>query len=84
METLTLLFIHTAWRAQSHQWSVNDDGLVEYRGQLVEPREVYERFPIDYPMFQICRVEVCRRTTNPDPNAAKPYVWETLELFQGG
>jgi hypothetical protein len=84
METLTLLFIHTAWRVQSHQWSVNDDGLVEYRGQLIEPREAYNRFLVDYPMFKVVRAEVCTRVENNEPDTIHQYRWITLELFQGG
>lgn len=81
MEELTTLFIYTPWR-QSHKWSVDSEGLVEYRGNLVTPREVYENFETDYPMFSICRAEISRRIDNPDSSADRPYMWVELERFQ--
>ena len=80
MEELTILFIHTQWRAQSHQWVVGDDGLVEYRGERVLPQIVHDRFPIDYPMFNVLRTEVCRRINVSDGH--RPYAWVDVERFQ--
>jgi hypothetical protein len=71
------LFIHTRWRAQSHKWDVNSDGMVEYDGRLLTPREVYENFLIDYPMFDVLRVEVCQRFD--DGEGPRPYRWVSLE-----
>lgn len=80
MEQLTQLFISTPWRV-SHKWEVGEDGLVEYRGNRVTPRFVYENFENDYPMFTIVRAEVCTRLINPDPEAERPYMWVTDERF---
>lgn len=81
MEELTTFFIYTPWRT-SHKWSVDSNGLVEYRENLVTPREVYENFETDYPMFRIVRAEVIRRIENPDPIAERPYLWVDVERFQ--
>ena len=80
MEELTQLFICTAWRP-SHRWTVDEDGLVEYEGQRVEPRYVYENFENDFPMFKIIRAEICKRTINPDPDSQRPYTWVEIERF---
>lgn len=82
MEEITILFIVTPWRAHSHQWVLNPNGLVNYQGNLVEPRYVYENFEIDYPMFRVIRAEVCQKVNNPD-NSHRPYSWVTLERFDG-
>ena len=81
MEEITTFFIYTPWRT-SHKFPVNSDGLVEYRDRLTTPREIYENFEVDYPMFEIVRAEVCRRVNNPDPEAERPYMWEDVERFQ--
>jgi hypothetical protein len=74
---MTRFFIHTRWRAQSHQWDVVD-GMVEYRGEITTPREVCERFPSDYPMFEVMRAEVCERI---DVDGPRPYSWVEVERF---
>ena len=78
MEELTQLFIATPWRT-SHKWTVGEDGLVEYRGERVTPRFVYENFETDYPMFKILRAEVCRRINV--EGAERPYAWVDVERF---
>jgi len=80
MEELTTFFIYTPWRT-SHKWPVDSNGLVEYRGNHITPREVHEVFESDYPMFKIIRAEVSRRVINPDPEAERPYIWVSLEIF---
>jgi len=79
MQELTQLFIYTPWRP-SHRWDVGEDGLVEYRGDRVFPRFVYENFETDYPMFTIERAEVCRRINV--EGQARPYDWVDVERFQ--
>jgi len=80
MEHLTQLFIHTPWR-QAHKWDINGDGLVEYNDELLSPVEVYHRFLVDYPMFNVLRAEVYQRIIT--PNGPKDYNWVTVELFRG-
>jgi len=82
MEEVTILFIHTAYRVQSHQWILNENGLVLYKEEEIQPSEVYPRFIIDYPMFKVCRVEVCKRITNTDLESEKAYRWVSLERFK--
>lgn len=79
MQELTVLFIHTAYRVQSHQWVVNEDGLVSYNEELIQPNEVFPRFIVNYPMFKVCRVEVCKRIETPDE--ARNFAWITLDRF---
>lgn len=79
MEDISVLFIHTAYRVQSHQWVLNENGMVMYEGEETPPSEVYPRFIVDYPMFKVCRVEVCRKINTPD--AARDFAWITLERF---
>lgn len=78
MENLTQLFIHTPWR-QAHKWDIGDDGLCEYNESRLTPREVYERFIVDFPMFKVLRAEVCSRIDNPD--GPRDYRWVSLERF---
>ena len=76
MENLTQLFIHTPWR-QAHRWDIDENGLVDYDGVILTPREAYEDFKINYTMFDILCAEVCERITIED--SEKPYRWVTLE-----
>ncbi len=77
--SITVLFINTRYRAVSHKWLVNEDGLVNYNDEMISPREVCERFPIDYPMFGVVRGEVCRRVTN--EGEGRPYRWIDVERY---
>jgi hypothetical protein len=79
MENVKVLFIATPWRAQSHRWELNNDGLVEYNDELITPKEVADRFESDYPMFKILRAEVCERIVN--TGDGKPFQWIELERF---
>ena len=81
MEELTTFFIYTAW-IPSHKWDVDSNGLIDYNGSLISPRELYGRFEADYPMFTIIRAEVCRRIINSNPEAERPYMWVDVERFQ--
>jgi hypothetical protein len=82
MENLTVLFLHTQHRAQSHQFIVGDDGLVDYHSNRIIPRECFDRFLIDYPMFNVIRAEVCQRISTPD--GPKEYIWVNIERYKGG
>lgn len=82
MENLIVLFLHTQHRAQSHQFIVGDDGLVEYHSNRISPIECFESFLVDYPMFNVIRAEVCQRLPNPD--GPKEYKWLELEIYRGG
>jgi len=78
MQELTQLFIYTPWRP-SHRWDVGEDGLVDYRGNRVLPRFIYENFVADYPMFRIERAEICRRINV--EGQERPYAWIDVERF---
>jgi len=80
MEELTLFSIHTPWR-QSHKWDVGDDGLVDYEGERITPREALDRFREDYPMFRILRADVCKRLDEPSEITGRDYTWIQLERF---
>lgn len=82
MENLTVLFLHTQHRAQSHQFLLDEDGLVEYNSTRITPRECFDRFLVDYPMFNVLRAEVCQRISTPD--ALKDYMWVEIEKYRGG
>jgi hypothetical protein len=71
---MTRLFLHTRWR-QSHKWDVVD-GMVNYGDRLITPREAYESFLVDFPMFDVLRAEVCERL---DVEGPRSYRWITLE-----
>jgi hypothetical protein len=79
MEELTQFFIHTPWR-MAHRWDIGDDGLIEYGNNRITPREVYNNFIIDYPMFKILRAEVSTRIERVS-NTGHPYSWVTVERF---
>ena len=79
MENLTQFFIHTPWR-QAHKWDIDENGLVDYDGVKLTPREAYEDFKTNFTMFTILRAEVCERTTI--DSTERPYRWLSLERFQ--
>lgn len=81
MENLTVLFLHTQHRAQSHQFVVGEDGLVDYNSSRITPRECFDRFLVDYPMFNVLRAEVCQRISTPD--GPKEYTWVDIERYRG-
>lgn len=80
MEDLTLFSICTPHRI-SHKWEVGEDGLVEYDDERITPREAFERFPVDYPMFTMIRADVCRRLDQHNPLTNTSYTWVELERF---
>ena len=80
MENLTVLFLHTQHRAQSHQFIVGDDGLVEYHSSRITPSECVSNFLIDYPMFNVLRAEVCQRISTPE--GPKDYKWVDVQRFR--
>lgn len=75
MEEYILFSICTPWR-QSHKWDVVD-GLVNYNGSMIEPREALQRFLVELPMFKVIRADVCRRRDI--PNGEKSYTWDEIE-----
>jgi hypothetical protein len=81
MENLTVLFLHTQHRAQSHQFTLGEDGLVEYNSERITPRECFNRFLVDYPMFNVVRADVYERVSTPD--AVKDYKWVEIEVYRG-
>ena len=78
MEEVRILFVYTSW-IPSHQWTVGDDGLVNYRDSRIPPSEVPPRFIVDYPMFDVVRAEVCQRINV--EGQERPYVWIDEERF---
>ena len=78
MERTVVLFIHTPWR-QAHKWPVDHDGLVDFDGHQLSPKDAVDRFLVDYPMFTVLRADVCERIDNPD--GARPYRWIQIERF---
>lgn len=79
MKEISILFVCTRWRAQSHQWVIGDDDLVEYRGERIPPSQVPERFIVDYPMFDMLRAEVCQRINV--EGQSRPFEWIDVERF---
>lgn len=75
---MTRLFLHTRWR-QAHKWDVNSDGLIDYEGRLITPRELYESFLEDFPMFDVLCAEVCERIDVDE--GPRPYRWVEVERF---
>ena len=78
MEEHVLFSIHTL-HIPSHKWVLNDEGLVDFRGDLITPREAFERFIVEYPMFTIARADVSVRTMV--PNGIYSYTWREVERF---
>lgn len=77
---ITVLFIATRWRANSHKWVLNDDGLVDYDGELITPAELLDRYMEKYFMFDIVSANICKRTSNPE--GPRPYRWvEVVKLI---
>ena len=79
MEELTQFFIHTPWR-QAHKWDIDENGLVDYDGVKLTPREAYEDFKTNFTMFTILRAEVSTRIERVS-NTGHPYSWVTVERF---
>lgn len=78
MEEYILFAIHTKYR-QAHKWQVNEEGLVDFFGDMITPREAYERFIVEYPMFTVLRADVSVRTNV--PNGIYSYTWTEVERF---
>jgi hypothetical protein len=45
------------------------------------PKECFDRFLVDYPMFNVLRAEVCQRISTPD--GPKEYRWVDIERYRG-
>lgn len=77
---ISVLFINTQWRGESHKWTLNDDGLVAYNGLLVQPDYVVDNFNKDYPMFTTCGIEICKRIIN--NSSEKPFKWVSIKKYK--
>lgn len=75
MEEYILFSICTPWR-QSHKWEVVD-GLVDFDGDMITPKEALERFLVEYPIFKVLRAGISRRRNI--PNGEHSYTWDEIE-----
>lgn len=73
---IDVMFIHTKEGMQSSKFFVYE-GLVKYKNDLLEPRDMLNRFIEDTPMLTVIVAEVCRRHI--EEYRGKSYRWETLE-----
>jgi hypothetical protein len=78
---VTILSICSRERAQSNKFLVNEDGQVNYRGELLSPRTVFERFIVDTPLLSVIVGEVITRFIEPQPNG-KEYRWERNDILR--
>lgn len=76
-EEVILLRICTRYLT-SHKYLVID-GVAHYRDRFMTPREAYEAFLIELPMFEVMSAEIIHRV--PDDTAPRGYRWTTLERF---
>jgi hypothetical protein len=77
---MRVLLITTRWLANSHRFLLNEDGLVEYHEECIQPYECATRFVRDYEgIFDVLRAAVNERTVS--DNIDKPYRWEESERF---
>lgn len=74
---ITVLFIHTRWRATSQKWVLDTNGLVEYNNELITPLELVRRFIVDHPNFDVMCADVCRRIDVGE--GQRPYRWIEIE-----
>jgi len=75
MEEYILFSICTPHR-QSHKWEVVD-GLVDFDGDMITPREALERFLVEHSMFMVLRADISRRRDI--PNGEHSYTWDEIE-----
>jgi hypothetical protein len=69
---IEVMFIHTAYKAQSDKYLVLD-GKVQYKGNELEPIEVLELYKNENKNSKIIMSEICKRFINDD----NTYRWET-------
>jgi hypothetical protein len=60
---------------------VGADGLVDYDGYRMSPKDALSKFLVDYPMFVVLRAEVCERLDKPNPVVGTSYTWVEIERF---
>ena len=77
---VTILSICSRERAQSSKFLVTE-GLVEYRGEMLSPRTVFNRFIVDSPLLSVIVGEVMTRFIETQPNG-KEYRWERNEILR--
>jgi len=78
---VTILSICSRERAQSNKFLVTEEGLVEYKGEMLSPRDVFDRFTVDTPLLSVIVGEVMTRFIETQPNG-KEYRWETNEVLR--
>jgi len=78
---VTILAICSRERAQANKFFVTEDGLVEYRGEMLSPRSVFDRFIIDTPLLSVIVGEVMTRFIETQPNG-KEYRWERNDILR--
>ena len=78
MEEHILFSIHTL-HTPAHKWVLNNEGLVDFFGDMITPREAFERFNIEYPMFTAVRADISVRTMV--QNGVYAYTWKEVERF---
>lgn len=76
MEDYILFIIHTTHR-NSHKWEVGEDGLINFYGDMITPKEAVERFLVEYKMFKVIRADIWVRTNV--PNGRYSYTWTEVE-----
>lgn len=78
---VTILSICSRERAQSNKFLVTEEGLVEYRGEMLSPRDVFDRFIVDTPLLSVIVGEVMTRFIETQPNG-KEYRWERNDILK--
>ena len=80
MEDYILFSICTPHR-QSHKWDVNEEGLVDFFGDMITPREAFDRFMIEYAHLfcGVIRASISVRTDV--QNGKYAYTWTEIERF---
>ena len=78
---VTILSICTKERPQSNKFLVTEEGLVEYRGEMLSPRDVFDRFIVDTPLLSVIVGEVMTRFIETQPNG-KEYRWERNDILR--
>ena len=78
---VTILSICTKERPQSNKFLVTEEGLIEYRGEMLSPRDVFDRFIVDTPLLSVIVGEVMTRFIETQPNG-KEYRWERNDILR--
>lgn len=76
LEPVDVMFIRVKERAQSNKFLV-EDGLVHYKGEMLEPEVAFQRFIEETPKLTVLAGDVSRRHI--EEYNGKSYRWETLK-----